>query len=81
MPFDGDVDLDQNAMTFPDNTGGKETMVGGQYACEQNNTDGKLPAKGLNGQNVNNNETGTERHTLRDFQTVTPDARAATSNS
>jgi len=73
VPFDGDVDLDQNAMTFPDNTGGKETMVGGQYACEQNNTDGKLPAKGLNGQNVNNNETGTERHTLRDFQTVTPD--------
>jgi len=67
-------DLDQNAMTFPGHTGGKMTMVGGQYACEQNNTDGKLLHKGLNGQNIDK-KTGTARHTLRDFETVPQDAR------
>ena len=79
VPFpDGvDRDLKQNGMTFPGTTGGKMTMVGGQYACEQNNG----AVKGLNGQNVDNVDTGTARHSLRDFETVKPKARRTTSNS
>lgn len=74
VPFPAHVNrtLEQNAMTFPDITGGKPTMVGGQYACEQNM--GEI--KGLNGQN-----NGTARHSLRDFETVQPNARRATSIS
>ena len=73
VPFNTTRDLEQNAMTFPGHTGGKETMVGGQYACEQINP--AHPEKeGLNGQNVDN-ATGAKRHTLRDFQTVLPNAR------
>ena len=37
----------------PGSTGDKETMVGGAYATRASRTiprDGKLPAKGLNGQ-------------------------------
>jgi len=70
VPFNTTRDLEQNAMTFPGHTGGKETMVGGQYACEQINPDDKAK-EGLNGQNINN-KTGPPRHTLRDFQTVLP---------
>ena len=73
VPFNTTRDLEQNAMTFPGHTGGKETMVGGQYACEQINPDDKAK-EGLNGQNINN-KTGPPRHTLRDFQTVLPNAR------
>ena len=72
VPFNTTRDLEQNAMTFPGHTGGKETMVGGKYACEQI-TDDKMK-EGLNGQNINN-DTGPPRHTLRDFQTVLPNAR------
>lgn len=74
VPFPVGVNrtLEQNAMTFPGTTGDKMTMVGGQYACEQNNG----TTKGLNGQNV-----GSARHSLRDFETVTPDARRATLSS
>ena len=74
VPFPHEVNrtLEQNAMTFPDIIGGKPTMVGGQYACEQD----VIPPGGLNGQNV-----GAARHLLRHFETVPPDARRATSNS
>ena len=74
VPFNTTRDLEQNAMTFPGHTGGKETMVGGQYACEQINP--AHPEKeGLNGQNVDNIDENKTRHPLRDFETVLPNAR------
>jgi len=76
VPFNTTRDLEQNAMTFPGHTGGKETMVGGKYACEQINVNKEK--EGLNGQNIDIDDD-TKRHPLRDFQTVLPNARAATS--
>lgn len=47
----------RSTITFPDKTGGKPTMVGGEYDCQT------ILDSGVKGQNI-----GSGRHPLRDFE-------------
>ena len=63
-------DLTLSAMTFPNSTGGAETMVGGVYDCRILQTErgpGEVP--GTKGQNIDSEASGKKRHPLRDFET------------